>query len=82
MSINAAVLCRHKLNSVEKEKYVPFVFYLIVWKKKNYFLFSSYVATLYSKICNFFVSLFSCFVVKPQVPIEVLFKIDETDYGH
>ena len=53
-----------------------------LYGKKNYFLFSSYVATLYSKICNFFVSLFSCFVVKPQVPIEVLFKIDETDYGH
>ena len=72
MSINAAVLCRHKLSSVEKEKYVPFAFYLIVWKK-NYFLFSSYVATLYNKIFIFYVSLFSCFVVKPQVPIEVLF---------
>ena len=47
MSINAAVQCHHKLNSVEKEKYVPFVFYLIVWKK-NYFLFSSYAATLYN----------------------------------
>jgi len=66
MSINAAVQCHHKLNSVETKKYVPFAFYLIVWKKKLSPIFLLCCHLIQYKICSFFLSLFSCIVVNPK----------------
>lgn len=62
--------CCHNLNSVETD----------CMGKKYYHIFSCCITTLYNNLCSSVLPLFSCqIILKPQVPIQILIKIDLVD---